>query len=129
MESGDIKFEYETNDFVYYSLVEGYTLHRVKANPTDGPESGEMAIVGKMQSTLWSSYDFATIDGKLCALYFNDGDDIDHINYMYMSWFENDDKDTVSAKRIGLLGESEQKYVLEEGDDAYAIADEFASAE
>ncbi len=127
-ENGDIKFEYATNDFVYYSLVEGYTLHRVETDPTDGPSSSQKAIVGQMKTTLWSSYDFASINGKFCVLYFNDGEDIDHINYMYMSWFEQDGDSAVSAKRIGLLSEREQQYVIEEGDDKYAV-EEFTSAE
>ena len=126
-EAGDIKFEYVTNDYVYYSLVEGYTLHRADVTAGD-VVSSQKAIVGQMKTTLWASYDFASINGKFCAIYFNDGEDIDHINYMYISWFEQVGESAVSAKRIGYLSKNEQNYVIEEGDDSYAV-DEFTSAE
>lgn len=126
-EAEDIKFEYIHNGYVYYSLVEQYVLNRVSA--TEELAGNQQVIVGQMKTTLWASYDFAVVDGKLCAFYFNDMDGIKFINYLYASIIENDDDVKFETKRIGLISKNEQKYAIEEGDDIYAIEDEFTSAE
>lgn len=121
--SEDIKFEHLTNDYLYYSLPEGFTLHRVDISE-DKLASSQMAIAGQMKTTLWASYDFATINGKFCAIYFNDADDINYINYAYICWFESA-SDSLTAKRIGLLSANEQKYAFENEleDTQYAVED------
>ena len=84
----------------------------------------QQAITGQMKSTLWSSYDFAVVDGKLCAFYFNDADSISYINYMYISFFVDDDKADLSTYRIGLLSQREQDVVVDnQKDDKYAVED------
>lgn len=124
----DIKFEYVTNEYVYYSLVEGYTLHRADIT-ADQLVEGKQIIDGRMRSTLWSSYDFAVVDGKVAAFYFNDADEITYKNYLYASIIEEGDELKYETKRIGLLSESEQKNVLDrEKDDKYAVED-FVSAQ
>ena len=126
-ETQDIEFEYIHDGYVYYSLVEQYVLNRVSATEEFG--GSEKAIVGQMKTTLWASYDFAEIDGKLCVFYFNDMDGIKFINYLYASIIENDEDDIkYETKRIGYLSKNEQNYAIEEGDDSYAV-DEFTSAE
>jgi len=126
-ETQDIEFEYIHDGYVYYSLVEQYMLNRVSATEELG--GSEKAIVGQMKTTLWASYDFAEIDGKLCVFYFNDMDGIKFINYLYASIIENDEDDIkYETKRIGYLSKNEQNYAIEEGDDSYAV-DEFTSAE
>jgi len=127
-QADDIEFEYIHDGYVYYSLVEGYVLNRVSA--TEELAGSEKVIDGQMKSTIWSSYDFAEIDGKLYAFYFNDMEGIEFINYLYASIIEGKgDIDILDyeTKRIGLLGESEQKYAIEEGDDMYAV-EEFTAA-
>ena len=126
-ETEDIKFEYIHNGYVYYSLVEQYVLNRVSA--TEELAGSQQAIAGQMRATLWASYDFAEVDGKLYAFYFNDVDGIKFINYLYASIIENgDDEIKYETKRIGLISQNEQKYAIEEGDDKFAV-DEFTSAE
>ena len=126
-EAEDIKFEYIHNGYVYYSLVEQYVLNRVSA--TEELAGSQQAIAGQMRATLWASYDFAEVDGKLYAFYFNDADGIKFVNYLYASIIENgDDQVEYETKRIGLIGENEQKYAIEEGDDKFAV-EQFASAE
>lgn len=122
--SEDVKFEYLTNDYLYYSLPEGYTLHRVDISE-DKLASSQMAIAGQMKTTLWASYDFATINGKVCAIYFNDADEINYINYAYICWFDSADNAELTAKRIGLLSANEQKYAFENEleDTQYAVED------
>ena len=122
-ETDDVKFEIVTDKYVYYSLVEGYTLQR--ADYTTGKlVEKQQAITGQMKSTLWSSYDFALVDGKLCAFYFNDADSISYINYMYISFFADDDKTDLSTYRIGLLSQREQDVVVDnQKDDKYAVED------
>ena len=120
-QSESLEFEYIHDGYIYYSLVEDYTLHRVSAVATELTDS-EQVMVGKMQSTLWASYDFAVVDGKLCAFYFSDDDNIQFINYLYASIIENGNGEVEFAtKRIGLISENEQKYAAEEGDDKYAV--------
>ena len=122
--SEDVKFEYLTSDYLYYSLPEGFVLNRVDISE-DKLAASEKAIVGQMKTTLWASYDFATINGKFCAIYFNDADEINYINYAYICWFEYTGDSALTAKRIGLLSANEQKYAFENEleDTQYAVED------
>ena len=120
----DMEFEYATSNHVYFSLTESYTLHRADMSKGELVEA-EQVIIGRMQSTLWASYDFAVIGNQLFAFYFNDADEITYTNYLYASIIEQgSDELKYETKRIGLISENEQKRVIDrEKDDKYAIED------
>ncbi|MBQ9715109.1 MAG: hypothetical protein IJV77_01720 [Clostridia bacterium] len=127
-ETADIKFEIATDKYVYYSLTEGFTLHR--ADYTAGKlVQSVQAVSGQMKSTLWSSYDFAVVDGKMCAFYFNDADNISYVNYMYINYFAEDDATDLSTYRIGLLSQVEQDLVVDNQKDDKGAVEDFLAKE
>ena len=121
-EAGDIKFEYVTESSLYYSMVEEYVL-KVADLSKDELVVARKAISGQMKSTLWASYDFVeTTNGQVNVFYFNDADEITHINYAYMCWL--DTADGLNTHRIGYLSPNERNIVFDNQiDDDYAVED------
>lgn len=131
MTSMTLKLQKVIGNYLYFSSdsssdeASDSTMYRIECDKVN--QESEAVMSGTLSST-WGSYDFTTIgegaEQQIAVIYFNWNDGGKFANYLYLDVYEgkdDDDKPSVSSKRIGKLTEKDATLAKDNGDDEAAV--------